>query len=89
MENIEQNSLNFLVDQITQMKDSEKKAAKIREIVPIEEWINSQYYVGDDVHSIYPFWKKHIINIFNSPIKINEVVLTGGLGTRKKYGSEI
>lgn len=76
-------SLDELVNTLVTMKDSEKKAAKIREIIPIEEWIDSPYFVGPDALSIYPYWKQHIINIFNSPIKINEVILTGGLGTGK------
>jgi hypothetical protein len=82
-ENLKQDSLNDLVNTIIDMKDSEKKAARIRDIVPIEEWINSEYYVGPDALSIYPYWKQHIINIFNSKVKINEVILTGGLGTGK------
>ena len=82
-EYIQQNSLETLVDTLVNMKDSEKKAARIRDIVPIEEWVNSEYYCGPDALSIYPYWKQHIINIFNSPVKINEVILTGGLGTGK------
>lgn len=76
-------ALNDLLDTLIYMKDSEKKSAKIRNIVPIEEWISSEYYVGPDALSIYPYWKQHIINIFNSPVRINEVILTGGLGTGK------
>ena len=80
---MQQNSLDNLVNTLIDMKDSEKKAARIRDIIPIEEWIDSTYYAGPDALSIYPYWKRHIINIFNSPVKINEVILTGGLGTGK------
>lgn len=76
-------TLANLIDTITEMKDSERKAARLRKIVPIEEWINDTYYVGPDALFIYPYWKHHIINIFNSPVRINEVILTGGLGTGK------
>lgn len=76
-------ALEDLLNSLVEMKDSEKKAARIRDIVPIEEWINSEYYCGPDALSIYPYWKQHIINIFNSPVMINEVILTGGLGTGK------
>ena len=79
----QQTELESLVNTLVEMKDSEKKAAKLREPVPIEEWIDSPYYVGPDALSIYPYWKQHIINIFNSPVRINEVILTGGLGTGK------
>lgn len=77
------NALASLVDTIVDMKDSERKAARVRDIIPIEQWINDEYYVGPDALSIYPYWKQHIINIFNSPVRINEVILTGGLGTGK------
>ena len=86
MENINQdmqNEMISLIDTIINMKDTEKKAARIRDIVPIEQWINDEYYVGPDALSIYPYWKQHILNIFNSPVRINEVILTGGLGTGK------
>lgn len=83
MENLKQDNLENLVDTLIDMKDSEKKAARLRNIVPIEKWINDEYYVGPDAVSLYPFWKRHIINIFNSPVRINEVILTGGLGTGK------
>ena len=75
--------LENLVDTLVAMKDAEKKAARLRDIVPIDEWLDSEYYVGPDALSIYPYWKQHIINIFNSPVRINEVILTGGLGTGK------
>lgn len=80
---MQHNSLDNLVNTLIDMKDEEKKSARLRDIVPIEEWIESPYYVGPDALSIYPYWKQHIINIFNSPTRINEVILTGGLGTGK------
>lgn len=81
--NDSQNNLEGLLNTLIDMKDEEKKAVRLREIVPIDEWINSEYYVGPDALSIYPYWKQHIINIFTSPVKINEVILTGGLRHRK------
>lgn len=75
-------SIEKLVDTLSEIK-AVKGAHLIRPLVPIDQWINSEYYVGPDASSIYPFWKKHIINIFNSPVKINEVILTGSLGTGK------
>lgn len=70
------NGLNNLIDNLIEMKDKDSKVFQLREIVPIEEWINSEYYAGPDAKSIYPYWKQHIINIFNSPVRINEVILT-------------
>ena len=63
------------------IKDSEQ----IREIVPVEKWINDQYYVGREcVDKLYPFWKNLICDIFNGGKQnYTTVVLTGGIGTGK------
>ena len=39
---MEQDLLNNIVDTLYQMKDSERKANKLRDIIPIEEWIKSE-----------------------------------------------
>ena len=69
--------LDSLIDELLAMKEGERKAQLVRKIVPIEEWINNEYYCGAEVFNLYPFWKKHLLNIYNSPVKINEVILTG------------
>ena len=58
------NSENFL-DNILQAKQSRVDSKLIREIVPIDRWINDSYYTGESGKLLYPFWKKHIINIFS------------------------
>jgi len=35
-------------------------------MVPIEEWIESEYYLGREARTIYPYWKSRIIEFFNS-----------------------
>lgn len=81
---ISQEDLQALEDIFTKMRASTKRKPKLlRPIVPIEEWLEDPYYLGQDAYLIYPFWKKHIINIFNSPTKINQVILTGALGCLK------
>ena len=60
-----------------------QKAELIRPIIPIKEWLQDQYYVGPDVENIYPFWKEQIAQIFESKEKINQVILTGAIGTGK------
>ena len=69
-----------VIDKIS-VKDSEQ----IREIVPVEKWINDQYYVGQDcVKKLYPFWKDLICDIFSDGQQhYTQVVLTGGIGTGK------
>lgn len=66
-------------------KVSIKESDQIREIVPIEEWINSEYYCGaDGVKKLYPFWKDLICDIFrDGKQNYNQIVLTGGIGTGK------
>ena len=76
-------NLENIVSTITSMKTQELRARKIRNEVPIEEWINNPYYVGNLATSLYPVWKQHIIEMYNNPVKINEVIFDGPIGTRK------
>jgi hypothetical protein len=76
-------ALNKVVDDILSLKEGTRQAQQIRPIVSIEEWIGNEYYCGSEAFRLYPFWKDHLIRIFNSPIRINELILTGGLGTGK------
>lgn len=66
-------------------KISIKEFEQVREIVPIEKWINDQYYCGRDcVEKLYPFWKNLICEIFGGGKQnYNQIVLTGGIGTGK------
>jgi len=68
-----------IIDKI-QVKDFEQ----IRPIVPIEQWLNDQYYCGRDcVDKLYPFWKNLICDIFKDGKQhYNQIVLTGGIGCR-------
>ena len=62
-----------------QVKDYEQ----IREIVPIEKWINDDYYVGRDARKLYPFWKNLICEIFGGGKQnYTQIVITGGIGCR-------
>lgn len=67
---------------------SQDGAKLIRPIVPIEEWVESEYYASPDIHSLYPFWKQHMIKIFNSPVNINEVILHGCLSLDTLYPTD-
>ena len=75
------------VEQIANVIDKVqvKEYEQIRPIVPIEKWINDQYYVGKDcVDKLYPFWKDLICEIFGGGKQnYNQIVLTGGIGTGK------
>lgn len=64
-------------------KISVKESEQIRPIVPVKEWINSDYYVGRDARKLYPYWKDLICDIFENGQQYTTVVLTGGIGTGK------
>lgn len=70
-------------------RGKKRQAKLIRPIVPIREWISSEYYLGPFAHDLYEYWKKEIINIFESPVRINEVILTGATGVGKTYAATI
>lgn len=63
-------------------KEEALKPIQIREIVPIEEWVNDSYYIGKAGVSLYDYWKEELIDIFkteNNP-QYNEIIIEGGLG---------
>ena len=82
----------ILKEEIERRKEA-SKPKQIRDIMPIEDWINSEYMIGPDVHSIYPYWKDFVTNIFSSKRtndnKINSVILGGSIGIGKSTVAEI
>lgn len=76
--------MDFL-DAIIETKNSKVDSKLIRNIVPIDQWINDTYYTGESGKLLYPFWKQHIINIFSRPLdqRVNEIILTGSIGGGK------
>lgn len=62
-----------------------KSAELIRPMVPIEEWIDSSYYVGDLVYTLYPKYKQHIKSIFDAERDesdyIDEIIMSCSIGT--------
>ena len=82
------------------LKSSGKQKYKlIRDIVPIKEWLESDYYLGSFAYDLFPYWKKVIIDIIDypkhnfdkegNPININQVILTGSIGTGKSTAAII
>lgn len=74
-------------------REIDSKTKQIREIMPIERWVNSVYMLGKDVDNIYPYWKNFLIDIFRSDRtaenRINSVILSGSIGTGKSTVSEL
>jgi hypothetical protein len=53
---------------------------QVREVVPIEEWVESSYYAGP-VCRMYDFWKEKIVEVFRRGV--NEVIVIGSIGGGK------
>ena len=51
--------------------------------IPIREWVNSDYYLGETHKTIYPKLKEDMIELFEGGY--NECVLTGSIGWGKDY----
>ena len=73
-----------LIDEIRTIT-STNKAELIRPMVPIDEWIDSSYYVGDLVYTLYPKYKQHIKSIFDPDRDesdyIDEIIMSCSIGT--------
>lgn len=74
-------------------RDRTSKAIQIRDIMPIEDWIESEYMLGPDVSGIYPYWKQFVVDIFKgtrpASERINNIIISGSIGTGKSTVSEI
>lgn len=61
----------------------QNKLKQIREIAPIDVWLESDYYLGDDYVNVYDYWKETIADIYSPKrtpeTRINEVILSGCL----------
>lgn len=62
--------------------NSDKPQARlVREIAPLEEWLENPFYVGEDGSRLYDFWKQEILNFFQS--NKTEWIIFGSLGGGK------
>ena len=85
-ENIEQGlneQVNDFFSELQDFKGIGTEAKLVRKIVPIETWLSEEFYSGPSAKQLYPYWKKAIIKVFNNPVRINTVVITGSIGTGK------
>lgn len=53
----------------------------IRDMVPLEEWLENPFYVGEDGARLYDFWKQEIKNFYDSGK--TEWIIFGSLGGGK------
>lgn len=75
-----------LLDEISTITNT-SRATLLRPIVPIEEWLESPYYLGDICYTLYPKFKQHLRSIFdedrNEEDYIDEVIMRCSIGTGK------
>lgn len=77
---------NLLVKALNQTKLDKTELIKpkqIREIVPIEKWLEDEFYSGADAIRIYPYWKDVLCKLFAEDSNYTECVLSGSIGTGK------
>lgn len=67
------NAINGLVTYL----ERDNSLKQINDIVPISDWINSEYYTGKAGYDIWPFWRDTIIEFFQEDK--NVLILTGSL----------
>lgn len=83
---VEQNAKKRFLQELKQMGNT-TKAELIRPMIPIEEWVDSAYYVGDLVYTLYPKYKQHIKSIFDADRDesdyIDEIIMSCSIGTGK------
>lgn len=71
-----------LLDELSGVLDPHENAVRqVREIVPVEEWLENPFYCGEDGAFLYDFWKEEITSFFNS--RLSEWVIYGSLGGGK------
>ena len=79
-------STQRLLDEISTIT-STSRATLLRPIVPIEEWLESPYYLGDICYTLYPKFKQHMKSIFDEDRDeedyIDEVIMRCSIGTGK------
>lgn len=83
MEQSTNNSMLDFLNDIQTFKGIGSEAKLMREVVDIETWLNEEFYSGPAAHQLYPYWKRAIIDVFTSKERINEVIISGSIGTGK------
>ncbi|MBO7615019.1 MAG: hypothetical protein J6T15_04925 [Bacilli bacterium] len=79
----EKKALDSFFSAIDSFRGVNTDAKLVREVVNIETWLSEEFYSGPSAKQIYPYWKQAIIDVFNSPTRINEVIISGSIGTGK------
>ena len=76
-------SLDNFFNAIDSFRGINSEAKQVREVVDIETWLSEEFYSGPSAKQLYPYWKNAMIEVFNSPERVNEVIISGSIGTGK------
>lgn len=80
-------ALQQLLDEIHTIESAVSKATLLRPIIPVDEWVDSPYYLGDTSYQLYPKYKQHIKSIFDEERDendyIDEIIMSASIGTGK------
>ncbi len=83
LKRVDSSILGQLADAVKSKQAELASSRQLRPIVPIEEWLESEYYLGPDHVRLYDFWKEQIAEIFRESNRYNEVIITGSIGIGK------
>lgn len=81
------NTLDDIADEKEQHIENQKDPIQRREILSFEEWSSSRYHSGPIATSLYPFWRRNLIEFFDN--NYNELIISGGKGSGKTTASVI
>ena len=84
MDEDDKRAFELVLQEVRDRKIKSSKAKQLREIVPIEKWLESQFYIGQDGMRLYPYWREVLYDIFREDRpdekKINEAIIGGSIG---------
>lgn len=72
-------SMDDLFQYIEEIKG--RKVRQIRDVEPISSWVRSEYYLGDEARTLYPFWEDAIVECVEGGY--TEFIATGSLRSGK------
>lgn len=83
MFNMTDNEKTIFLEALEQAKKDKTEIIQprqVREIVPIEKWLENEYYVGPDGARLYDYWKEVLAELFNPNNNYSECILSGSIG---------
>lgn len=82
----ERDILFDILNSVKKAKSLSKESKKLREPMPIQQWVEDPYMVGPSGMALYPYWKEKMVEVFrtdrNHGDEINELIITGGIGCK-------